>query len=594
MKLILHFLKPYRRLCVFTILAMLLDVAGGLLVPRLTADMINIGVESGSLEYIIGKGIAMLAVTIFAGAGALLGSWLCADLSAKLGRDMRNAVYEKSLTFSAHDFSQFGTGSMITRTLNDINIIQQSVVWCIQMVLPVPAVCVMGVAMAFAIDTVMGFLLIGVTVLIIVLAIIVTRRASEIFGRLQQLLDRMNVVLRENLTGVRVVRAFRKEKDEEKRMRKSFEDYAETSISANLLFAGLESTAFFVINICIVAILWLGGDRIGAGYMEIGDITALTEYSILILFYIIMAQMVIILLPRARVCIRRIQEVFETEPEICDGQKDTEDTETYGKITEQSAEADCTTGMAPHIKDIVVRFSNASFRFPDADEYALSDLDFICRRGETTAVIGGTGCGKSTLAQLILRFHDVTEGSVEVNSMDVRDMTQKELRSRIAYVPQKAWLFSGMIADNLRYGNEDATEEEMRRVLSVAQADFVSSLANGLDAHVAQGGTNFSGGQKQRLSIARALMKKADLYIFDDSFSALDFKTDAALRKALKQEVSDAAVLIIAQRINTILNAHQIIVLDEGRIAGIGRHEELMEKCSIYRDIARSQMKGGA
>ncbi len=594
MKLILHFLKPYRRLCVFTILAMLLDVAGGLLVPRLTADMINIGVESGSLEYIIGKGIAMLAVTIFAGAGALLGSWLCADLSAKLGRDMRNAVYEKSLTFSAHDFSQFGTGSMITRTLNDINIIQQSVVWCIQMVLPVPAVCVMGVAMAFAIDTVMGFLLIGVTVLIIVLAIIVTRRASEIFGRLQQLLDRMNVVLRENLTGVRVVRAFRKEKDEEKRMRKSFEDYAETSISANLLFAGLESTAFFVINICIVAILWLGGDRIGAGYMEIGDITALTEYSILILFYIIMAQMVIILLPRARVCIRRIQEVFETEPEICDGQKDTEDTETYGKITEQSAEADCTTGMAPHIKDIVVRFSNASFRFPDADEYALSDLDFICRRGETTAVIGGTGCGKSTLAQLILRFHDVTEGSVEVNSMDVRDMTQKELRSRIAYVPQKAWLFSGMIADNLRYGNEDATEEEMRRVLSVAQADFVSSLANGLDAHVAQGGTNFSGGQKQRLSIARALMKKADLYIFDDSFSALDFKTDAALRKALKQEVSDAAVLIIAQRINTILNADQIIVLDEGRIAGIGRHEELMEKCSIYRDIARSQMKGGA
>lgn len=594
MKLILHFLKPYRRLCVFTIFAMLLDVAGGLLVPRLTADMINIGVESGSLEYIIGKGIAMLAVTILAGAGALLGSWLCADLSAKLGRDMRNAVYEKSLTFSAHDFSQFGTGSMITRTLNDINIIQQSVVWCIQMVLPVPAVCVMGVAMAFAIDTVMGFLLIGVTVLIIVLAIIVTRRASEIFGRLQQLLDRMNVVLRENLTGVRVVRAFRKEKDEEKRMRKSFEDYAETSISANLLFAGLESTAFFVINICIVAILWLGGDRIGAGYMEIGDITALTEYSILILFYIIMAQMVIILLPRARVCIRRIQEVFETEPEICDGQKDTEDTETYGKITEQSAEADCTTGMAPHIKDIVVRFSNASFRFPDADEYALSDLDFICRRGETTAVIGGTGCGKSTLAQLILRFHDVTEGSVEVNSMDVRDMTQKELRSRIAYVPQKAWLFSGTIADNLRYGNEDATAEEMRRVLSVAQADFVSSLANGLDAHVAQGGTNFSGGQKQRLSIARALMKKADLYIFDDSFSALDFKTDAALRKALKQEVSDAAVLIIAQRINTILNADQIIVLDEGRIAGIGRHEELMEKCSIYRDIARSQMKGGA
>ena len=584
MKLILHFLKPYRGLCLFTILAMLLDVAGGLLVPRLTADMINIGVESGSLDYMIGKGIAMLAVTVFSGAGALLGSWLCADLSAKIGEDMRNAVYEKSLTFSAHDFEQFGTGSMITRTLNDINIIQQSVVWCIQMVLPVPAVCIMGVGMAFAVDTGMGFLLIGVTALIIVLALLVTRKASEIFGRLQRLLDRMNVVLRENLTGVRVIRAFNKEKDEEKRMRKSFEDYAETAVSANLLFAGLESTAFFVINIAIVAILWIGGKRIGAGFMEIGDITALTEYSILILFYIIMAQMVIILLPRARVCISRIREVLEKEPEIRDGE---------GRIDPAGSPEDKERSCPADAGREAASFSNVTFRFPDADENALTDLNFTCRKGETTAVIGGTGSGKSTIAKLLLRFHDVTEGTVRVGGTDVRDISQNELRDRISYVPQKAWLFSGTIADNLCYGKEDATEEEMRRILAVAQADFVSSLANGLDAHVAQGGTNYSGGQKQRLSIARALMKKADLYIFDDSFSALDFKTDAVLRKALKEEVSDAAVLIIAQRINTILNADQIIVLDEGRIVGIGRHEELMENCPVYREIARSQMKGG-
>lgn len=584
MKLILHFLKPYRWLCVFTILAMLLDVAGGLLVPRLTADMINIGVESGSLDYMIRKGIAMLAVTVFSGAGALLGSWLCADLSAKIGEDMRNAVYEKSLTFSAHDFEQFGTGSMITRTLNDINIIQQSVVWCIQMVLPVPAVCIMGVGMAFAIDTVMGFLLIGVTTLIIVLALLVTRKASEIFGRLQRLLDRMNVVLRENLTGVRVIRAFNKEKDEERRMRKTFEDYAETAVSANLLFAGLESTAFFVINIAIVAILWIGGNRIGAGFMEIGDITALTEYSILILFYIIMAQMVIILLPRARVCIGRIREVLEKEPEIKDGE---------GRIGPAGNPEDKEAGCPADAGREAASFSNVTFLFPDADENALTDLNFTCRKGETTAVIGGTGSGKSTIAKLLLRFHDVTEGSVRVGGADVRDISQNELRSRISYVPQKAWLFSGTIADNLSYGSENASEEEMRRILAVAQADFVSSLANGLDAHVAQGGTNYSGGQKQRLSIARALMKKADLYIFDDSFSALDFKTDAALRKALKEEVADAAVLIIAQRINTILNADQIIVLDEGRIVGIGRHEELMENCPVYREIARSQMKGG-
>ena len=584
MKLILHFLKPYRWLCVFTILAMLLDVAGGLLVPRLTADMINIGVESGNLDYMIRKGIAMLAVTVFSGAGALLGSWLCADLSAKIGEDMRNAVYEKSLTFSAHDFEQFGTGSMITRTLNDINIIQQSVVWCIQMVLPVPAVCIMGVGMAFAIDTVMGFLLIGVTALIIVLALLVTRKASEIFGRLQRLLDRMNVVLRENLTGVRVIRAFNKEKDEERRMRKTFEDYAETAVSANLLFAGLESTAFFVINIAIVAILWIGGNRIGAGFMEIGDITALTEYSILILFYIIMAQMVIILLPRARVCIGRIREVLEKEPEIKDGE---------GRIGPAGNPEDKEAGCPADAGREAASFSNVTFRFPDADENALTDLNFTCRKGETTAVIGGTGSGKSTIAKLLLRFHDVTEGTVRVGGADVRDISQNELRSRISYVPQKAWLFSGTIADNLSYGSENASEEEMRRILAVAQADFVSSLANGLDSHVAQGGTNYSGGQKQRLSIARALMKKADLYIFDDSFSALDFKTDAALRKALKEEVADAAVLIIAQRINTILNADQIIVLDEGRIVGIGRHEELMENCPVYREIAGSQMKGG-
>lgn len=582
MKLVLRFLKPYRRLCGLTILAMLLDVAGGLIVPRLTADMINIGIESGSLSFIIQKGLAMLAATLAAGAGALLGSWLCADLSAKIGKDMRNAVYEKSLTFSDHDFDQFGTGSMITRTLNDINIIQQSVVWCIQMVLPVPAVCVMGIAMAFAVDQVMGFLLIGVTLLIVILAVIVTRRASEIFGRLQRLLDRMNVVLRENLTGVRVIRAFRKERDEEERMRKSFEDYAETSIRANLLFAGLESTAFFVINICIVAILWFGGNRIGAGYMQIGDITALTEYSILILFYIIMAQMVIILLPRARVCIRRVSEVLEKEPGILDGQ-----------VNRGEKEYGLAEGL--HGEDVVAaRFLDVSFRFPDADEYALKNLSFSCKRGETTAVIGGTGSGKSTIAKLLLRFHDVSEGQVLAGGKDVREIPQEELRRHIAYVPQKAWLFSGTVAENLRQGNEKATEEEMWHILSVAQADFVNGLPMGLHARVSQGGTNFSGGQRQRLAIARALMKKADLYIFDDSFSALDFKTDAALRHALKTEVADAAVLIVAQRINTILNADQIIVLDEGKIAGIGKHSELMQSCLVYQDIARSQMKGEA
>ena len=574
MKTILRFIKPYKCLCFFTLLVMVLDVAGGLLIPTITADMINVGVGGGDMQYLIRRGIHMLAITLITSLGALAGSYLSADLSAKIGRDMRNALYDKSLAFSADDFEQFGTGSMITRTLNDVNIIQQGVVWFIQMVLPVPAVCLMGIIMAFSIDTMMGFLLIGATVFVILLAVLVTRKASLIFDRLQGFLDRMNIVLRENVTGVRVIRAFNKEKFEEKRMKKSFEDYAESAIQANRLFAGLESAALFAINLCIVFILWLGGNRIGAGFMKIGDITALTQYAVMILFYIIMAQMVFILIPRAMICVRRISAVLYHTPEIEDG---------------PTAACALKTGL-----NEVVRFDHVSFRFADADEDTLGDLNFACKRGETTAIIGSTGSGKSTIAKLILRFHDVTSGSILFNGCDIHGMPQAELRERIAYVPQKAWLFSGTIADNLRYGDRNADKKQMEHALRTAQAGFVSSLPDGLCARVAQGGTNFSGGQKQRLSIARALMKRADLYIFDDSFSALDFKTDAALRKALKNKTAGAAVLIIAQRISTIMNAEQIIVLEDGRIAGAGSHTALMESCPVYRDIAKSQMKGEA
>lgn len=570
MKIILRFIKPYKALCFFTLLVMVLDVAGGLIIPTITADMINAGVGGGNMDYLVRGGILMLIVTAATSLGGLLGSYLSSDLSSKIGRDMRNALYDKSLEFSSYDFEQFGTGSMITRTLNDVNVIQQGITWFIQMVLPVPAVCVMGIVMAFSIDTTMGFLLIVATLFIILLAVFVTRRASLIFDKLQKFLDRMNVVLRENVTGVRVIRAFNKEKYEEKRMRKSFEDYAESSIKANRLFAGLESIAILAINLCIVAILWLGGNRIGSGFMEIGDITALTQYAVMILFYIIMAQMVIILIPRAMICVKRISDVLNHTPEIRDGSVSEKETKTQD----------------------VVSFQNAGFRFADADEDTLGNLNFTCGRGQTTAIIGSTGSGKSTIAKLILRFHDVTSGSILLNGRDIRKMPQKELREHIAYVPQKAWLFSGTIADNLRHGNSGASDSQLKHALSVAQSDFVNSLPDGLYSRVSQGGSNFSGGQKQRLSIARALTRKADLYIFDDSFSALDFKTDAALRKALADEVKDAAVLIIAQRVSTIMNADQIIVLEEGKIAGIGNHAFLMKTCPVYRDIAKSQMKG--
>ena len=572
MKTILHFIKPYKRLCFFTIVFIIFDILGALYIPTITADMINIGVGSKDINYIIQKGIMMLGATIVAGLGALIGSYLCSKLASNVRKNMRNALYKKTLQFSHFDFKQFGTGSMITRTLNDVNIIQQSIIFFIQMVIPVPIMCIAGIVMAFMIDKMMGFLLIGITVVILIAAVFITRKASSIFAKLQKFLDKMNVILRENITGVRVIRAFNKECYEKERMKKSFEEYAESAIKANKLFAGLDSLSYSAINICIVAILWLGGNRVGAGFMQIGDITAVTEYAILILFYLIMAQMVIILLPRAGICIDRIKEVLDAEPEIHDGNR---------KIVDTNGE-----------NEEIVSFKNMTFRFADADEDTLCNLQFSCKRGQTTAIIGSTGSGKSTIAKLIMRFHDATKGSILLNGQDVRTISQKDLRNYISYVPQQAWLFSGTIADNLRYGNENATEGEMYHALQVAQASFVEELEDGLNTKVAQGGTNFSGGQKQMLAIARALVKKADLYIFDDSFSALDFKTDAALRKALAKETSNSAVLIIAQRINTILNADQIIVLNDGKVVGIGKHHELMEKCEIYQEIAKSQLKG--
>lgn len=575
MKTILYFLSPYKKLCAFTLLAMILDVAGALLIPRLTADMINIGVTSGNMNYIFQKGLLMILISLAAGGSAILGSYFCARLSANMGKDMRNALYDKSLSFSARDFEQFTTGSMITRTLSDVNVVQQAVVWCIQMVLPVPVMCVLGIIMAFSTDLGMGLLLLGVTALVLALAALVTKKAAFIFQRLQWFLDQMNTVVRESLTGVRVIRAFNKEPFQEQRMRKTFQDYARSAISVNRLFAGLDCFAFLAINFSVVGIIWLGGNRVGQGHMQIGDITAVTEYAILILFYILMAQMVILLLPRAHVCLGRIQAVLHQEPEILDPSQ---------ALREP---------FSQDPREPVAVFEEVSLRFPQADGDTLSHLSFACRRGETTAIIGGTGSGKSTIGKLLLRFLDPTQGRILFRGVPLTQLTQKQLRRRIAYVPQKAWLFSGTIADNLRHGNPRASREEMERALAVSQSHFVNSLPQGLQSPVSQGGANFSGGQKQRLSIARALMKKADLYIFDDSFSALDFKTDAALRKALAKELPFAAVLIIAQRISTIQNASCIIVLDQGRIAGIGTHSQLMESCEIYRDILRSQTKGG-
>ncbi len=599
MKLLLKYMKPYRGLAIITVLVLMVDIAGTLLVPTLLANMVNIGVATKNFNYILQNGLAMLGATALASGGALLGSYLSAKLAANVGRDIRNAVYDSSLAFSGSDFERFGTGSMITRTLNDINVIQQSIIMTIQMVLPVPIMCVMGIALATSIDYQMGILLAIVVAVVLVIAAITVANAAPIFTRLQRFIDRMNVVLRENITGVRVIRAFNKEEHENERLDDVFSRYAKAAIKVNWLFAGLDCSAFFLMNIAEVAVLWFGGNRVGAHAMEIGSISAVLEYAMLILFFIMMAQIVALTLPRAKACLDRADEVINLVPEIRDCVRPAHDPlDAKGDL---ALDAAVTAGAAvvadaaepDDDADVVAAFRHVTFRFSDADEDTLHNLNFRCLRGQTTAIIGSTGSGKSTVAKLLLRFHDVTGGAIQFNGADVRGMTQASLRDAIAYVPQKAWLFSGTIADNLRFGNEAATEEQMRHALDVAQSQFVYDLPDGLDSRVAQGGTNFSGGQRQRLSIARALMKRADLYIFDDSFSALDFKTDAALRRALVPETRDAATLIIAQRISTILHADQIIVLKDGEMAGIGTHEELMETCEVYRAIAESQMKGG-
>lgn len=577
MRLLMRFMRPYRGLIAVTLFAVLIDNVGTLLVPTMLANMVNTGITTGDVDYILRNGLYMLIATGMASGGTVLGCYLSARLAANVACDIRNAVYDKSLELAASDFERFGTGSMITRSLNDINVIQQAILQTIQLVLPVPFLAVAGIIFAWFIDPAMGTLLGVVVAIVLVAAVFTVANAAPIFMRLQSFIDRMNVVLRENIVGVRVIRAFNKERHEEQRLDEVFSDYAANAIKVNHLFVGLDSSSFFLMNIAEVAVLWVGGNRVGVHAMQIGSISAVLEYAILILFFVMMAQMVILTLPRAAACLNRAQQVLEIEPSIVDGKA------TLGDGAPESADG----------ADAVAVFDHMSFRFDDADEDTLRDLNFTCRRGQTTAIVGSTGSGKSTVAKLLLRFHDATKGAIRLGGVDLRDLSQGEIRGHIAYVPQKAWLFSGTVASNLRFGNEDATDADMLHALEVAQSTFVLDQPQGLYTPVSQGGTNFSGGQRQRLAIARALMKHADLYIFDDSFSALDFKTDAALRHALQDETRDAAVLIIAQRISTILHADQIVVLKDGEIVGLGTHDELMETCEVYRAIAESQMKGG-
>lgn len=596
LRLLMRFVVPYRTLMLATLAALVLDMGGMLLVPTQLSAMINSAVGMEGAGALADHAWAMLAAALCGSGGAVAASLLAARLSANVGRDIRVAVYEASLAYSGADFERFGTGGMVTRTLSDANVIQQTLLMGILMILPVPVMSVIAVGLAFSIDEVMGWVLLAVTLAVLAITVVAVRHSAPVFTRLQGYVDRMNVRLRETIGGVRVIRAFGREREAKERLDETFDEYAQNAIHVNVLFSTADSMTFFLMNGVESLILWLGANRVGAWAMQIGSITALIEYAMLIMFFMMMAQFALLSVPRALACLGRAGEVLALVPEIQDprvpgGETRTALAEPVGKAHAGASEAAASDPSSPAAE--VARFDHASLRFHDADEDTLHDVNFALLRGEVTAIIGNTGSGKSTIAKMLLRFHDVTGGAVTFGGADVRSLTQADLRSRIAYVPQRAWLFSGTIAENLRHGDADATDEALWHALDVAQAGFVRELPDGLASRVAQGGTNFSGGQRQRLAIARALVRQADLYLFDDSFSALDFKTDAALRHALRPELANAAMLVIAQRVSTIRDADQIVVLNDGRVVGLGTHDELMVACPTYRLIAESQERRG-
>ncbi len=571
-KLLGTLIAPYKGLAVLTLLTLLCDIVGMLYIPTELSALINAAVTNHDMVALTSHGIRMFMAALLGSGGCIVSYWLASRLAARIGRDLRTAVYKHSLEFSGSDFNRFGTGSMITRTLSDANVVQQTFLMCFTMMFPVPVTCIVSVVLAFSTDTAMGWILLAVIAVSLIVSAIAVKISAPIFVVMQNFIDGINARLRESITGVRVIRAFGKETYERARMTKAFEDYASRAIRVNLIFAVTDCTTFFLMNAVESLVMWAGANRVGIHAMQIGSISALIEYAMLIMFFMMMAQFAMLEIPRALACLERSAAVLDQKPTIADGLSKTV---SFGQTDE------------------VARFDHASLRFDDADEDTLQDLCFSLRRDQTTAIIGNTGSGKSTIAKMLLRFSDVTGGRLTFGDADIRDLPQAELRSHIAYVPQKAWLFSGTIAENLRFSDEHADDACLWHAIDVAQGAFVRELKDGLDTPVAQGGTNFSGGQRQRLAIARSLTRHADLYIFDDSFSALDYKTDAALRHALKDELAHAAVLIVAQRVSTIRNADQIIVLSDGCIVGLGTHDELMRTCQTYKDISDSQTRGG-
>jgi len=567
-----QYLKPFA-LQVFIILVLvLLQSLAELALPSFMADIVDKGITLGDTALIWRIGGRMLLVAFLGTICAVVSSYMSARVSAAYGKQLRSVVFSHATSLSVYEFDKIGTASLITRTTNDVSQVQMVVLMSMRIFMFAPMMLIGGIMLAYSKEPKLSLLLLAILPILAVLILVGSKKVLPMFKVLQQKLDRLNLVLRENLTGVRVIRAFDRIDYEAGRFDDASRDHMQTALKVYRLLAALMPLMNLIINLVIIGIIWIGSQRIDAGYLEVGGLMAFIQYGLHILMSLIMVSMIFVMIPRASASAARINEVLDSAPEV-------------------TAEAAVTAGKAPLDIKGTVEFRNVTFSYPGAEQPAITDISFVAKPGEVTAIIGGTGSGKSTLVNLIPRYFDADQGQILIDGVDIRDIPREELRKHIGLVPQQSVLFSGTVAENIQWGKQDATDEEIRWAAAIAQAlEFVEQMPDGFGSHIARGGTNLSGGQKQRLCIARAIVRRPRIYIFDDSFSALDFRTDARVRAALRREVKDATVIVVAQRVSTVMDADKIIVLDNGKIVGDGTHAELLQTCPVYREIVQSQL----
>lgn len=540
-----------------------------LYLPTLMSDIVDVGIVNGDTSYILKIGGVMILVAALGTASSVYASYVSAKTGTGFGKLLRNKVFTKVENFSLHEFDEKGTSSLITRTTNDITQVQTVLITILRMFVRAPMMAIGGIIMAVSKDAKLSLVIVFVVLILGIIIAIVASKSIPLFKLMQVKLDKLNLVLRERLIGVRVIRAFNRISHEKSRFYNANEDLTSTAIKVNKLMAILMPVMMLMFNFTTIAIIWFGAGRIDSGAMQVGDLMAFIQYGMQIMFSLVMLTMMFILIPRASASAVRINEVLDIKPEINDPDK------PINEVTKRG----------------YLEFNNVTFSYRGAEEPVLKNISFKAKPGEVTAIIGGTGSGKTTLVNVIPRFYDIDSGSILVDGIDIKEMSQSKLRSKIGFVPQKSVLFTGTVSDNIKFGSENASEEEVIHAAESAQAiEFINNMKEGFNSQISQGGTNISGGQKQRLSIARALVRKPEIYIFDDSFSALDFKTDAKLRKALRKETVNDTVIIVAQRVTTVMNAERIIVLDNGIIAGMGTHKELLNSCEVYGQIVASQL----